>query len=620
MTSIDPHRARSSFMSLPLPQPLDELTDEELAILDEHVVARRFAEGECLFREGAPGDGCYLIESGEVRLEIERPEIDTEGVLQVLGPGSLVGELSLLDRLPRSASAYAESAVVTRYVASAAIETLSDVHPRIANKVLRTLARDASLKLRATTDRLATFMESTEPDPVVEDYVTRAAAAQRAFEAWPEDRVDALLRTIAERLAMQANALAVATVAETRLGNVEDKTLKNQLATIGVFQSVVGRPGAGRISVDAERGIEEYASAAGVIFALVPMTNPVATAAFKTIVAVKARNAIILSAHRKALGVTNALGEIVRAALVEHGAPADLVLWVRERGSRRLTQRFMSHPGVSLILATGGAGMVKAAYSSGTPALGVGPGNTPCLVAADADVNAAALCVVASKSFDNGLICASEHNLVVVEAVRDAFVQALERAGAAVLTREETERFTRTAITAEGHFTLRIVGQSAATIAKFLKIERPYPIRLVVVPSETIARSNALATEKMAPFLSLFTVADADAGVKASRALLDVMGAGHTAALHTRDEELIARFGREIPASRVIVNSPCVFGACGLTSGLLPSFTLGCGTFGGNSTTDNVSFHNLRNVKRVAHFLQPRADHPGAVAMARLAV
>jgi acyl-CoA reductase-like NAD-dependent aldehyde dehydrogenase len=616
MTSPDRAPHRSSFMSLPLPQPLDALSDEELSVLDAHVTARRFRAGDCLFREGAPGDGCYLIESGEVRLQLERAEIDSDGVLQVLGPGSLVGELSLLDRLPRSASAYAESDVTTRFFPAEAIETLGEDHPRLGAKVLRAIARDASLKLRATTDRLATFIHGDEPDPLVEEYVRRAAAAQQQFESWSEERVDALLGAIATRLASKARELAVATVEETRLGNADDKALKNVQAALGVYQSVVGRPGVGRIALDAERRVEDYASPAGVIFALVPQTGPVATATFKAIVALKSRNAIILSAHRSALGVTNVVGEIVRATLVEHGAPADLVLWVRERGSRKLTQRFMAHPGVALILATGGSEMVKAAYSSGTPALGVGPGNAPCVVAADADLEAAAQGIVASKAFDNGLICASEHNLVVVEAVREAFVEALVRAGAAVLGAEEVARFRAGALGPDGT-TLRprLIGRAAAAIAEALGIERDYPIRVIVVPADAISADDALSREKLAPVLSLFTATDAGAAVDMARTILRVMGAGHTAALHTRDPDLIARFGREVPASRLIVNSPAVFASCGLTSGLLPSFTLGCGTFGRNSTTDNVSYHNLRNVKRLAHFVPPAPEHPGAAAM-----
>jgi acyl-CoA reductase-like NAD-dependent aldehyde dehydrogenase len=267
---------------------------------------------------------------------------------------------------------------------------------------------------------------------------------------------------------------------------------------------------------------------------------------------------------------------------------------------------FLSHPGVSLILATGGAGMVKAAYSSGTPAIGVGPANTPTLICADADPDQVAQAVVLSKSFDNGLICGAEHNLIVLQSLRDRLVEALERAGAAVLTPDETRRFLGTALDPETRgWRPQIIGQSAQDIAGFMQIARAHAIRLLVVPTDRAASDNPLAGEKIFPVLSLFTVADADAGIALAGRLLAFHGAGHTAVIHGRTPEVIERFAREMPAGRILVNSPAVHGVVGVTSGLEPSFVLGCGTFGGNSTTDNVSYRNLLNVKRMAHYVQP---------------
>jgi CRP-like cAMP-binding protein len=395
-----------------LPEPLDGLAIEERTVLERYLEPVEFPAGTLLFEEGSAGDGCYIIDGGEVRLELARPEVDSDGVLGFLEPGSIVGELSLLDSLPRSASAWSHTDVKLRRLSAAAIERLLEEHPRIGVQVYRALGRDAARKLRATTRRLAEFAV-TDPDPDVHETVERARQAIRAFEPWTDERVDGLLGQVAQAVAARAEELATATVKETHLGNVPDKARKNQMASLGVYQALVGRPGRGPLQTHADRGVTELASPAGVIFALIPMTNPVATAVFKTLIALKGGNALILSFHRAALGVGNATGELIRGVLEQAGAPPDLVQWIQKRSSRKKTAMYLGHPGVSLVLATGGAGMVRAAYSSGTPAIGVGPANTPTLICADADPDQVAQAVVMSKSFDNGLICGAEHNLIV---------------------------------------------------------------------------------------------------------------------------------------------------------------------------------------------------------------
>ena len=566
--------------------------------------------GEYLFRAGEVGDGCYIIDSGDVRLELPRQKLDSDGldsepVLAYLRAGSLLGELSLLDQLPRSASAFAETPVTARRLSSTAIEELSEQHPRIGVAVLRALGRDAALKLRKTNERLAEHLVGDEPDPEVDEMVARAQAAQREFERWPEERVDALLHGVAQAVAARAEELAILAVRETRMGNVPDKVTKNLLASMHVLGSLAGKPGYGPVRSDEARGVTEIATPAGVVFGIIPMTNPVSTAIFKTLISLKARNALILSFQRACLKVGNATGEVIQAALEQGGAPEGLVQWVKDRTSRKKTARFMGHPGVGLILATGGAGMVKAAYSSGTPAIGVGPGNTPTLIAADALIDQAAQAIVTSKSFDNGLICGAEHNLVVEEKARQALGEALERAGAAVLSPEEVALFTAKAIRPDGHgFRRQAVGQSAQQIADFVGLKRDYPIKVIVVPTE-VDLSSPYAEEKMLPVLSLFSVGDVEEGMRLSLELLGHQGAGHTAVIHSTDPATIQRFGMVMPASRILVNTPAVHGCFGVTSGLVPSLTLGCGTFGKNSTTDNVSYHNLVNIKRMATYVEP---------------
>jgi acyl-CoA reductase-like NAD-dependent aldehyde dehydrogenase len=265
---------------------------------------------------------------------------------------------------------------------------------------------------------------------------------------------------------------------------------------------------------------------------------------------------------------------------------------------------FMAHRDMAFILATGGPGMVKAAYSSGTPAIGVGKGNAPTWVCADADPEAVARMVIASKSFDSGLMCGAENHLVVDRAVRAELVSALEENGGAVLTAEEIERFTRQVMDPQtGHLRKEMVGQSAQCIAQRTGIRRDRPIRLLVVPLGLEEIGGPYGCEKMAPILSLFTVDGRQEGLARCKQLLDREGGGHTAIIHTRDAQLAERYGLEMPASRILVNSPGSQGCCGISTGLMPSAVLGCGTLGGGSTSDNVTYTHLRNVKRVAHVL-----------------
>jgi acetaldehyde dehydrogenase/alcohol dehydrogenase len=267
----------------------------------------------------------------------------------------------------------------------------------------------------------------------------------------------------------------------------------------------------------------------------------------------------------------------------------------------------MAHPGVSFILATGGPGLVKAAYQSGTPAIGVGAGNAPVLVCADANLNEAASNIVSSKTFDNGLACCSENNLVVVKSRVEAFKAALEQHGAAVLSAEETQRLLRVIVDpTNNRLNSSINGQTASDIAAWASIRRSYPIQVLVVPSQEVSEHNPLAREKLAPLLSLFSVVDEQAGMRVCEEILALEGSGHTAIIYTRTSRLTQEYGARMPASRILVNTPGLGGGIGMVAGLQPSMTLGCGTFGGTSTTDNVTYTHLLNVKRVAYPIPTR--------------
>jgi acetaldehyde dehydrogenase / alcohol dehydrogenase len=290
--------------------------------------------------------------------------------------------------------------------------------------------------------------------------------------------------------------------------------------------------------------------------------------------------------------------------LMTHGAPADLVQRVQNSAGRLTTQRFMSHPNVSLVLATGGAGLVKAAYSSGTPAIGVGSGNAPAWICADADIDGAARLIVESKSFDNGLICGAEHSLVVDDRVLATFAAALTQHGAAILTADEGREFLERAVEAtSGALRRGLIGQPAEAIAELVGLTRPYAIRLLVIPTPAPPREPFHAGEKLAPVLSMFTVSDEDQGLRLCRTPLKTVGAGHTAIVHSSNRARVERFARAMPVGRVLVNAPGAQGCCGMTTGLECSMTLGCGTFGGNSTTDNVTYRHLLNIKRIAYNL-----------------
>lgn len=580
---------------------LDAFQVELLSGLQPYMEEARFADGERIFARGDTSDAFYVIDDGEVRLEAHSDELDTDSVLDYAGPGSFLGETSMLGGTPHSLHAVANGPVVARKVSTAGLKRLFKEDPETGIDVLRALARDTAVKLHQANRKLAEQAADEARDPEVDRMVAAALAAQREFQSWPEERVDKLLEAIAGAVAGRAQELAELSVEQTHIGNVADKALKIGFASMGVYQALAGKTGYGPLSEDAERKVTEIASPVGVIVGLVPVTNPVPTFVNKTLIALKSRNAIILSCHRMAQKLGDECGETIQAVLAEHGAPADLVQWIRNRTSRRKTAKFMSHEDVGLILATGGPAMVKAAYSSGKPAIGVGAGNAPAWIAPDADLETAAAAVIASKGFDNGLICGSEQHLVVDASVAPAFEEALARNGATVLDDAETERFVAGAFTPEGDLQMHFVGQLAGTIGNAVGIERARDSKLIVFRADATNPAGAQARERLAPVLSLFVVDGDEEALSLCRRLLEYEGAGHTANIHTADPARIERFAEEMPASRILVNAPSAMGCCGVVTGLEPSLTLGCGTFGGNSTTDNVTYANLMNVKRLAH-------------------
>ena len=580
---------------------LSALQGEEIAVFEKYLVPTQFPRGACIMVEGDPGDGCYIIDEGVVRLELKNVETDTDSVLGFLEAGMFLGEFSLLDGKPRSASAYADTDIKARWFSTKSYEEVCHQHPTVGLNMAIALGQNLTTKMREFNEKIAGYIFAGTIDKDTHETVDRAVEAQKLFENWPEDRVDELLKDIAEAIAGKAQELAEATVTETEMGIIADKVIKIRFASLEVYKTMSGYSAAGLLHTNPENQVTEIASPAGIVLGLIPVTNPVPTIVFKTLATLKGRNALILSCHRKALGVGSHACNIICDVLERHGAPRNLVQTIRQRSSRQKTMMFMNHPGVSLILATGGTSMVKAAYSSGTPAIGVGSGNAPVLVCADADLSTAARAVVQSKSFDNGVICGSENNLVVVASVRDDFVKMLEENGAIVLTADEKNRLTAQVLDTDTlHLKNSVVGKSAKSIADSAGIQRGGDIRLIVVQIRRDELQGLYAHEKLAPIVSLSTVKDELEGIQICRQILINQGRGHTAVIYTQDQELMKQFGREIEASRILVNTPASQGCIGIGNGLTPSFTLGCGTFGGNSTTDNVTYKHLLNIKRLA--------------------
>jgi acyl-CoA reductase-like NAD-dependent aldehyde dehydrogenase len=590
------------------------LDDAGIPGLEPQLESVRFRRGACLMHEGSPGDACYFIVSGEVRVEVERPDFDTDGVVSFMGPGAVCGEFGLLDGSPRSASVYAHTDVAARRLSADALRELSDRDPAAGIRMLRWLSRSAAGKARALSKNLEEFILAGEPDPAMDALVARSAAAQQSIAGWPENKIDDLITALAGQIAGHADELAAATVAETGIGCVEDKTAKNRFASLDVAQSLAGKPGVGVVVGGEGKPVTEIADPMGVVLGLIPMTNPVSTLVFKALICIKARDALIVSSHPDAASVGATTVGLLHEVLRRHGAPADLVQGVPWRPTRAATAALMRHPGVSMILATGGTAMVKAAYSSGTPAIGVGAGNAPAWVCADADVEAAAQIVVRSKAFDHGIICGSENNLVVDRSVRDSFLGALSGAGAAVLGVTEADRVARTAFDdRDGRLRRAMLGQAATAIAAQAGIEVPAGTRLLVAPLPRAAAAGPWGREKLAPLLSLFTADGQDDGIRLCQQILGNGGRGHTAIIHTRSQRRQMSFAEQMPASRILVNGPGSQGCIGLGNGLTPSLTLGCGTYGRTSTTDNVTYTNLLNTKRVA---RPLAG-PGAPSPSR---
>ena len=433
--------------------------------------------------------------------------------------------------------------------------------------------------------------------------MARVKKAQQLFATYTQEQVDKIFRAAALAAADARLPLAKLAVAETGMGVLEDKVIKNHFASEYIYNAYKDEKTCGIITQDDAYGIITIAEPIGIICGIVPTTNPTSTAIFKALIALKTRNGIVFSPHPRAKKATCEAARLVLEAAVAAGAPRDIIGWIDEP-SVELSNQLMKHKDINLILATGGPGMVRAAYSSGKPAIGVGAGNTPVVVDETADIKRAVASILMSKTFDNGVVCASEQSVIIVDSVYEAMKARFAQSGGYILSKKEAEAV-RKVILIDGNLNAGVVGQAAVKIAEMAGIKVPSYTKILIGEVTSTGEEEAFAHEKLSPTLAMYRAKDFFDAVTKAEALVALGGIGHTSALYTdqdQQHERIAYFGDKMKTARILINSPASQGGIGdlYNFKLAPSLTLGCGSWGGNSISENVGPKHLINTKTVA--------------------
>lgn len=442
----------------------------------------------------------------------------------------------------------------------------------------------------------------------VRELVEAAKRAQRELAAMDQAHVDRIVHAIADAGVRNARRLAQMANEDTGFGIVDDKVIKNVFASRGVYEHVKDMKTIGEIGRDAEKGLRVIAVPMGVIAGLLPSTNPTSTALYKAEIAIKAGNAIVFSPHPAALRCSLETVKVIRQAIAEAGGNEDLVSCITIP-TMEATDNLMRHRDVAMILATGGSAMVRAAYSSGTPAIGVGPGNGPAYLEKTCDLKVAVKRIMDSKTFDNGTICASEQSIICDEDMVEAVRQEMEAQGAYFLDDAERAQLGRFILRANGTMNPQIVGRSVKVIAELAGLERvPATARVLVAKEDGVGRGHPYSNEKLAPILGFYTGKDYKDVCEKVCEILRYEGAGHTFSMHTKDDAMVDYFARRVPASRIMVNTPSALGGIGGTTALQPALTLGCGAIGGSATSENVGPMHLLNKRYVAFGLKELDD------------
>ncbi len=432
--------------------------------------------------------------------------------------------------------------------------------------------------------------------------IDRVKSAQEVLATYNQEQVDRIFEAVAIAANKNRIPLAKMAVAETGMGIVEDKVVKNHFAAEEIYNKYRCAKTCGVIERDETNGLTRVAEPLGVIAGVIPTTNPTSTVIFKTLIALKTRNGIIFSPHPRAKKCTIETAKILQEAAVAAGAPKNIIGWIEEP-SIDLTQHLMGHEGISMILATGGPGMVKSAYSSGKPALGVGAGNTPAIIDETADIKTAVSSVLMSKTFDNGMICASEQSVVVHKDVYDEVKKEFEYRGAYILNKKEKDKVAQTIIQ-NGKLNAAIVGQPAYKIAELAGVKVPADAKVLIGEVDKIGVDEPFSYEKLSPVLAMYKVKDFETAVSHAAELIHFAGRGHTSVLYTAEHnaDRITHFSNMLDTGRILINTPASQGGIGdlYNFRLDPSLTLGCGSWGGNAASENVGVKHLINIKNVA--------------------
>jgi acetaldehyde dehydrogenase (acetylating) len=430
--------------------------------------------------------------------------------------------------------------------------------------------------------------------------VQKAKEAQQQYLSFSQEEVDAVVKRVAETAFARSLDLAKMAVEETGMGVVEHKKIKNEVGSQAVYESIKEEKTVGIINEDRANKVLEVADPFGVIAGIIPTTNPTSTAIFKALITLKTRNAIVVSPHPRAVRCTVEALRICSEAAVEAGAPEGLIGWI-SKPSMAATEELMKHREIQLILATGGSGLVRAAYSSGKPAYGVGPGNVPVYINRSANVAKSVKMIVDSKTFDNGTICATEQAVIVDRNIQEYTVREFRNNGAYFLNEAEKKRLEKVISPEPGKLNPDIVGQSAVKIAAMADISIPPDTRLLIAEETKVGKEIPFSIEKLSPIFPLYTANSYEEAKDLCIKILNLGGRGHSLSLHTNDDKVATEFALIMPVSRLMVNTLSSVGAVGGTTALMPSLTLGCGSFGGNITSDNVTARHLINIKRMAY-------------------
>ena len=439
------------------------------------------------------------------------------------------------------------------------------------------------------------------------------ALARRAKQAWAElaefsqEKIDAIVDAMAAAATPHAEAFARLAVEETGYGVVEDKIQKNLFSSQKVYNFIRPMKTVGVIARHEDRRVIDIAEPFGVVAAVVPSTNPTSTAIYKILISLKARCPVVLSPHPAAVKCITRVAEVMNEAACRAGAPQGSINWMTNV-TLEGTQELMKHRDVAVILATGGMGLVRAAYSAGKPAYGVGPGNAPAYIERTADVKKAVRDIVTGKTFDNGVLCSSENSVVVDESVAEAVKREFQAQGGYFMSKTEMDAVARGLVSPQRLPNPALVGKAATVIAEKCGITVPAETRVLIAPLEGVGRDYPLSIEKLCPVLSFYVVKDWREGCERCKQILRYGGMGHTMSIHSQNDQVILEFGLKKPAFRIVVNSPTTHGSIGLTTGLDPAMTLGCGGYGGNITSDNISPRHLLNIKRLAYEISPAAN------------